>query len=115
MFEELSDTSRVDQEQIQQIATTNVAMGDLCQQLTETNQEQVKQIRKFGIADWSTHQAPTIERNQSAIAWRRKEVKHSIQQNMQAVWPIPQEPRLLLGARENAKNRPTRWVIKKKK
>ena len=51
MFEELSDTSRVDQEQIQQIATTNVAMGDLCQQLTETNQEQVKQIRKFGIAD----------------------------------------------------------------
>ena len=39
MFEELSDTSRVDQEHIKKMATENEAMVELCQQRTYTNQE----------------------------------------------------------------------------
>ena len=47
MFEELSGKSRVDQEHIHNMDTTNDSMVDLCQQLTETNQDQGKQIEKL--------------------------------------------------------------------
>ena len=38
MFEELGDTSKLDQKHIQQMATKNEKMVELCQQLMETNQ-----------------------------------------------------------------------------
>ena len=47
MIEESSDMSRVDQEYIQQMSTTNEAMLELFQELTEMAQDQGKQITKF--------------------------------------------------------------------
>ena len=47
MFEELSNTLRVDQEHIQKMETINEAMVELYQQIIETNQEQGKQIETF--------------------------------------------------------------------
>ena len=46
MFEELRNTPRVDQEQMQKTATKNKSIVVLCQQITDTNQEQGKQILK---------------------------------------------------------------------
>ena len=47
MFNYLSNASRVDQEQIKQMETTNKAVVELFQQLTDTNQVQGKKISKL--------------------------------------------------------------------
>ena len=44
MFEELGDTSWVDQEHMKQITTKNEAIVGQCQHLTDTSQDQEKQI-----------------------------------------------------------------------
>ena len=49
MIEELSDKSRMNQEKTQHMATTDEAMVELCQQFTDTNLEQGKQITKLII------------------------------------------------------------------
>ena len=49
VFEEFSETSRVDQEQIHKITATNEAMVELCHKLTDMSREQLKQIRKIVI------------------------------------------------------------------
>ena len=70
------------------MAMKNEAIVELCKQLTETNQEQGKQICKTNIMDRRTHQAHRIEWNQSATTIGREEGKY--EQNMKAVWPITQ-------------------------
>ena len=123
MFEELSDTSRVYQQKIQQTKTMNYAMVELCQQLTETNQEQGNKIIKLityieaitKILVSNGHKAPPQEEYKKQRTKIICKLCGQFHNNPNFLWELEKNSKNRPTTKQNKQDNTVSWTVVNKK